>query len=438
MPFSCEYSPDMPTCNHRVHTWCALQASHQFFTTRYASRDACMSSVVSRALVLYGRVGTYKNRAADLPQSALGDEVLWRRCADSIDHFVVAPWRRAGHLDIFVQSWNPELAEHMDHYWRPRASDHAAQNTSIGKCPVSMPYCTRTLWTLLGMKRALALRSQWSARANSADHAIVLVMRHDLQWSAELPSLRADGPVRLWMPFNCLIKDCHVSRSSKNSEKDITKTDCGKKNNQPSNWSMVVEHETQFGRSCHQNPYFCANTVNVDLWWAGDAALANDFGRTFDEFEAYSKKIQYVLRFPNSTPHHFWGLFFFDTHRLRDKCQVGFATAGYIDFTIGRFSPGDAYLTRKMEGWHRQWSPPVGSCNASLIDGYVTMCPDLPGKLLLTRYERGNYSDISSHRKGPATEEEKGPAGIFSAAEKKSSPWTQSSSGSSMTSFTKT
>lgn len=364
-----------------------------------------MSPVVSRALVLYGRVGTYKQRAAELSPNAPGDELLWRRCAESIDHFVVAPWKRAGHLDIFVQSWNPELAKHMDTHWRPRASDHAVQNKSIGGCPVSMPYCTRTLWTLLGMKRALALRSQWS-RANSKDHAIVLVMRHDLRWNAELPSLRADGPVRLWMPFSCKVERCHVPnarademRSSVKTSTRLIETDrahCGNKVSQTSKWTMVSDHKTQFGRDCHRDPYFCANTVNVDLWWAGDAALANDFEKTFDEHEAYSRKIRDVLRFPNSTPHHFWGLFFFETHRLREKCQVGFATVGYLDFTIGRYAPGDTYLTTKMEGWHAQWSPPVGSCNASLINGYITMCPEPPDKLLPTRYKSRNYSDISS------------------------------------------
>ena len=28
---------------------------------------------------------------------------------------------------------------------------------------------------------------------------------------------------------------------------------------------------------------FCGNSVNIDWWWAGDAALADGFGETFDK-----------------------------------------------------------------------------------------------------------------------------------------------------------
>ena len=68
----------------------------------------------SRALVLYGRVGSYEKRASQLSSDAPGESVLWRSCAVSIRKFVVEPWEAVGMVDVFVQSWNPELAAQME------------------------------------------------------------------------------------------------------------------------------------------------------------------------------------------------------------------------------------------------------------------------------------------------------------------------------------
>jgi hypothetical protein len=74
------------------------------------------------ALVLYGRIGTYTQRTAQLSSHAQGSLALWRNCADSILKNVVEPWRSAGRLDAFLQSWNPELQSAMDAFWQPAAS----------------------------------------------------------------------------------------------------------------------------------------------------------------------------------------------------------------------------------------------------------------------------------------------------------------------------
>ena len=167
------------------------------------------------ALVLYGRVGTFTRRSASMKQGDLGDARLWRMCADSIHERVVEPWRRAGIVDVFVQSWNPELSALMDGFWTPRASLHAAQNgTAHKRCPARLMLCERTQWALLGMKSALQLRSRWAgANGGSRMHSTVLMMRHDVYWYTQLPVVRADRAVRLWLPFDCQRSPCKPPRS---------------------------------------------------------------------------------------------------------------------------------------------------------------------------------------------------------------------------------
>ena len=365
---------------------------------------------IARAVVLYGRVGTYHTRTASLKKGMPGDEGLWRSCALSIQKFVVAPWRAAGRVDIFVQSWNPELGAAMDEFWQPERSYHAAQNTSIGRCPVKLQYCDRTMWALNGMKRALALRMGWAhdARADgSRNHATVMVMRHDVLWSGTLPPLRADRSVRLWLPFDChraACRDSAARASDLYAEQPEPKrppaASCSeRKNAPPSNWTMLLAPRSVLGVNCDRPPpaktHFCGNSVNIDWWWAGDTALADGFGSTFDNFGEFSRLVKEHLNFHNSAPHHYWGLYFFHKHRLREKCQLGHAGVSGVDFTLGRFVPAGSSLPNcRMQGWRAYWKPPSAAkgafgggsndggggsiCNASLIPGYLTMCPGTP------------------------------------------------------------
>ena len=273
--------------------------------------------LLSRAVVLYGRVGTYTTRTATMKKGLPADERLWRNCAESIKLRVVTPWRAAGRVDVFVQSWNPELALSMNVFWEPRASVHSAQNTSLGRCPVKLMYCDRTMWALLGMKRALALRASWAksavGRALSA-HATVLVMRHDVIWRSTLPPLRADRSVRLWLPFDCARAACRdrMARVADiYAEHTPLRESCSAKmEEKASNWSVLSYKTNVLGVNCAgggksaRTTAFCGNSVNIDWWWAGDTALADGFGDTFDNFARYSKLIRETLGFHNSAPHH--------------------------------------------------------------------------------------------------------------------------------------
>jgi hypothetical protein len=211
------------------------------------------------ALLLYGRVGSYTRRAADTPVRDRGSLALWRNCADSINRNVVAPWRSVGHLDVFIQSWNQEMADDMDAYWQPAASWHGVQNTSF-RCPAgsTILYCERTWWAMLGMRHAIELRSAWARAEESSDgtaarlHGTVIMMRHDLFWFNELPVVRASiNAVRLWLPFRCQTRHVRPPRHSST----------------PTNMEAVTAAPELWGHKCGiQRPSlgFCDLLVDID------------------------------------------------------------------------------------------------------------------------------------------------------------------------------
>ena len=76
-----------------------------------------------------------------------------------------------------------------------------------------------------------------------------------------------------------------------------------------SNWTLLQHKNSVLGVNCattrkETQRNFCSNSVNIDWWWAGDAALADNFGQTFDSFAHYSTLIREALGFHNSAPHH--------------------------------------------------------------------------------------------------------------------------------------
>ena len=212
----------------------------------------------ARAIVLYGRVGTYETRTATMKKGLPGDLKLWRHCANSVRMHIVKPWQAAGRVDIFVQSWNPELETAMQEFWEPRSSFHAAQNYSLGRCPVRLMYCDRTMWALLGMKRALALRAAWAESAEGralSPHATVLTMRHDVIWTNPLPPLRADRSVRLWLPFDCARAACRdkaAQASEIYNEAPPSRASCSPNNKMQSNWTILQHKNNVLGVQCPQ------------------------------------------------------------------------------------------------------------------------------------------------------------------------------------------
>ena len=358
-----------------------------------------MEGASRRAVVVYGRVGTYQHRAGVLSTGASGEATLWQACARTAAEHVLKPWRENGaQVDVFVQSWNPELADAMDSFWKPAASDHSNQSrlpASAATCPIRMKLCERTMWALLGLKRALVLRTKWEAShpSRARAHVAVLAMRHDVYWRAPFPPLRADGFTRLWLPFECQVNYCRDPTGRNTSTcfgRRIPDGSAG-----PPEW-LVMKHSqsTYFGRKCDrdslgrnpQNVPLCANTVLIDWWFVSSTELADGFAETYDEFGRYSSEIQARLGLNLSAPHQYWGLYFFHKHGLREKCQLGFSRMHGFDFTLGRFIPEgvDARSTcsyPRNEQWRPLWRPPA-ACDAAAIPGYMTMCPEVPSRAI--------------------------------------------------------
>ena len=338
----------------------------------------------SRALVFYGRVGTYKRRAALLERGAPGEINLWRTCALTARQQVFENWEEDGNVDVFVQSWNPgPMAVAMDAFWQPAASEHAEQNASL-RCPVQMRLCERTMWALLGMKQGLALRAAYERRSG-VKHATVLVARHDVYWRNPVPSVRTDGAIRLWLPFDCQVNYCHDGPANVSA--------CwGRQPSNDSDW-MLLRHSQSlyFGTRCDRthhdarNLAICAHTVLIDWWFIADRALADGFGDTFDAFESYSRLVQDKLQLNISAPHNYWGLHFFLRKQLRAKCQVGHVMLHGLDFTLGRFLPDGVNATSTCrfgdrEPWRPRWQPPREAASCEQIAGYTTMCPGVPAQ----------------------------------------------------------
>eukprot|EP00967_Tisochrysis_lutea_P005434 scaffold6508_cov37-Tisochrysis_lutea.AAC.2 len=212
------------------------------------------------ALVVYGRVGTYEKRTAGMSTQEGGSLALWHNCAQSILEKVVRPWQQHVKLDVFVQSWNPELASEMDSFWEPAASWHAPQNSSF-KCPKSfppMPFCERTWWAMLGMRHAIEMRATWVSAAmrrkrEAREHDTIIMMRHDLFWLNEMPVVQTSvSATRLWLPFSCKFID--IQRPTAEA----------------SHWASISHHSNIFGHSCNTPDHildptdFCENTIQID------------------------------------------------------------------------------------------------------------------------------------------------------------------------------
>ena len=360
---------------------------------------------ISRAIVFYGRVGTRIESAHKLPTGAPADALMWREAAEKADEFVVQPWRRSGRVDVFIQSWNAELSRSMDAFWKPMGSEHATQNNTL-RCPIDgLRLCERTMWALLGMKRGLALRADAEARGIVPMHSTVMVARHDVYWRRLLPPLRADESVRLWLPFDCQLAYCRGGPTSEASScagnriaRNVTRP--------PSDWITLTHSKSRyFGIGCDatagQLAPICASTVLIDWWFVGDRAIANGFGKIFDEFEMYSRRVRTELQLAISAPHQYWGLHFFSTLGLRRACQVGHVGMHALDFTLARFVPAgvDARSGCSWDAWKPYWHPPRTDCNASAIPGYLTACPGVPTSPLpyvcRSSEERQDSSELS-------------------------------------------
>jgi hypothetical protein len=81
------------------------------------------------AILLFGRVGTFQRRTIQMKFSDSGDPVIVKLCAQSLISQIVS--QRKERVDFFVQSFNPELTDHMRKIYAPVAYLHQPQNSTF-------------------------------------------------------------------------------------------------------------------------------------------------------------------------------------------------------------------------------------------------------------------------------------------------------------------
>lgn len=243
------------------------------------------------------------------------------------------------------------------------------------------------MWALLGMKRALALRSRWEASdlgREAAKHVAVLVARHDVYWRRPMPAVSTVDGVRLWLPFDCALSYC---RDGSNASTCDLGNRIRNASAPPPKWILLKHSKSaHFGHRCDAGrdslPPVCDTSVLIDWWFVADRAIADGFGATYDAFAAYSQRVQRELHLAISAPHQIWGLHFFRILGLRARCEVGHVLMHALDFTLGRFIRAgvDARASCHWSEWRPQWQhdKSAASCDASAIAGYRTMCPEPP------------------------------------------------------------
>lgn len=332
-----------------------------------------------RAVVLYGRIGSYTQAARSTAGN--GSAGLVRMCALGVHTHVLTPWRQLGQVDVFVQSWNPELGTLLNRLYAPAAYEHAAQDATrfnMSRCHGFL--CARNQWALLGMQRALALRR---THEGSTQYATVLMMRHDLHWLSPLPHLPTTA-VRMWLPFHCAVSTftrlggrvslLHSGHELLGQSFNATISSGGF----TAECSLELNATSKMRESCELS-------ITVDWWMMVDSRLADDWERTV--FSGYSRALRAVAAAP--VLHHYWGLFVRLTN-LRERCELGFATHALVDFQLGRYArqehrfpqeTGSPVLPTppprcRFEDWHTPslgWTPSAEGCRSSTY--FTTMCP---------------------------------------------------------------
>ena len=159
------------------------------------------------ALLLHGRLGTVSTPpAASLRISWCGSDIVHDRCfsgsgyvsllaASHLEHVVTANADRG--VDIFVHSWNPELALRLDAAYAPhlRGSLHEAVNNSLPKAAsqaLSIARCAR-------LARAAEL-------ARRRAYRLVIVMRLDAT-PLEPLRLRTLSPSHITLAESCCLSE---------------------------------------------------------------------------------------------------------------------------------------------------------------------------------------------------------------------------------------
>jgi hypothetical protein len=294
-----------------------------------SARPNKLSASLRYAILFFGRVGTLI-RAIKLPASFPGDPMLIELSAASFRRNVIDPWRAVGDVDVFVHSWNPELARLMEKSYEPVASNHSSQLGVRMVCP-SANYettsCTRCMWHFLSIRHVVQMRQAWVAGDPKRQHDMIMLTRHDVFWLSALPKVYPG--VRLWLPIhsgcvNYSAPDPHMRGGS---------------------MRLALE---RYSTPRRMPPDSRARKPFTEDWWAiMDAPLADGFAELSDHFKLYLDAVcpaSHCRACCRAAPFTFWNEYLFGKHELHKSCMVGYASMGHFDYVLTRLilQPGAA------------------------------------------------------------------------------------------------
>jgi hypothetical protein len=149
------------------------------------------------ALVVHGMLGTILwSPSAALWRGNQGSPRLVKLCSTTHVEHIVRANEAAGGVDVFVHSWNPELAQVLDRAYAPHL------RASLHELPL---YAEKTRSQSLSIARAVRLLRRHERQAAFA-YRLVFVMRHDLVVAAPI-LLAGFDPSRITFSEHCCTRD---------------------------------------------------------------------------------------------------------------------------------------------------------------------------------------------------------------------------------------
>lgn len=261
------------------------------------------------ALVLYGRIGTYNKRTANMKSTEKADLKMWKSAAVSTMKNIIQYWKSFNiSVNVFIQSWNRELKNEMETFWKPANSTYMSQHDNIEQvCKTTLrksSYCQRTLWTARAIVVAIGLIPDLLC------YDSIMMMRHDVRWLHPLPPVQITTNTRLWLPMECV-------RCSQNI--------C----------SSFPQRYTISSSSPCSGPK-CLETIQVDWWWIADPTLLLNLNNIYSNYSYYGTRMNDVLHKRELTPHQLFGIYFFHTQKL-SRCNIGYVASKPWHFRLARF-----------------------------------------------------------------------------------------------------
>ena len=331
------------------------------------------------ALLLHGRVGTVAqnpsisiaNSVPNSTQPAHGALGLVRLCAASHIHHVVQPGNRGGwHVDVFIHSWNPELAHELDAQYGPALQGSSHEQVIQGLAKASSQSLSISRAAALAREHELHTgRGQWQY-----DQA--LVMRLDAV-PLEPLELRAFSAGRLTFAEHCCL-DAAVDLSDAEAVHRQCGHGLGERGYHGVRWGRLK----RFPASCRVQPKgrwrrkkpmartWRAAYFVQDWWLAAPLSLALSWGQISSQWEWYENRslaLGFGLRGEQLWSNVAWAIHAHDS--LNQSMQLRFAR---WHVALGRH----VYQKLLMNSAGPLGDHSSGACNEQSFD---------PGVLLNTR-----------------------------------------------------